>query len=96
MQIDNDLVTYLETLSNLTFTGEEREIVKGDLGNILNAMTHMGQIETQRVQELSHPVGHVNVFREDEPGLPFDRERILQNAPRRNSEMFIAPGTVGS
>jgi aspartyl/glutamyl-tRNA(Asn/Gln) amidotransferase C subunit len=32
-----------------------------------------------------------NVLREDEPGVPFDPERALQNAPQREGSFFKVP-----
>ena len=34
---------------------------------------------------------HDHVLREDEPGVPFDPERALQNAPQREGSFFKVP-----
>ena len=94
MQIDDKLIAYLEDLSYLTLSEDEKFRLKGDLHSILNSMAQLDTLDTEGVPERSHPFDHVNVFREDEPGEPFDRELILQNAPVRNDETFIAPKTV--
>jgi aspartyl-tRNA(Asn)/glutamyl-tRNA(Gln) amidotransferase subunit C len=57
-------------------------------------MARLGELNTDGVVERSHPFDNVNVFRDDEARPSFDRELILQNAPVRNDEMFIAPKTV--
>ena len=94
MQIDDALITYLEDLSCLTLSDEEKIRLKGDLKEILDGMERLGDLNTENISERSHPFDHVNAFREDELQASFDRDLILQNAPRRNSEMFIAPKTV--
>jgi len=94
MQIDDKLIGYLEDLSCLTLTDQEKLRLSGDLEKILAYMDRLGELDTSGVPERSHPFNHVNAFREDEARVSFDRELILQNAPQRNDEMFIAPKTV--
>ena len=94
MQIDDKLIGYLEDLSCLTLTRQEKLRLSGDLEKILGYMNRLGELDTEGVSERSHPFDNVNVFRDDETQVSFDRELILQNAPQRNDEMFIAPKTV--
>lgn len=94
MKIDDTLITYLEGLSCLTLSDDEKDRLKGDLDKILSGMARLGELDTSGVPERSHPFDHVNAFREDETDASFDRELILKNAPDRNDEMFIAPKTV--
>ena len=42
-------------------------------------------------EPLAHPLPVTNVLREDEPGVPFDPERALQNAPQREGSFFKVP-----
>jgi aspartyl-tRNA(Asn)/glutamyl-tRNA(Gln) amidotransferase subunit C len=94
MQIDEKLISYLEDLSCLTLSGEEKQRLTGELEKILNGMARLGEQNTENVPERSHPFDNVNAFRDDEARGSFDRELILKNAPNRNDAMFIAPKTV--
>jgi len=94
MQIDDNLIDYLEKLSCLTFSDEEKSRLSGDLKKILDYMERLGELDTEGVLERSHPFDNNNSFRDDEVFPSFDRELILKNAPLRNDEMFIAPKTV--
>jgi aspartyl-tRNA(Asn)/glutamyl-tRNA(Gln) amidotransferase subunit C len=94
MQIDDKLISYLEDLSFLTLSDGEKSRLAGDLESILNDFNRLNGLNTDGVQEYSHPFNNVNVFRDDEVLPSFDRELILKNAPLRNDEMFIAPKTV--
>jgi len=94
MQIDETLISYLEDLSYLTLSDEEKQRLSGDLKDILNGMAKLGELDTQDVPERSHPFNNVNAFRDDAVQASFPREFILSNAPERNDEMFIAPRTV--
>jgi len=94
MHIDDKLITYLEDLSCLTLSADEKIRLTGDLREILDYMARLGELNTDGVLERSHPFDNVNVFRDDEACPSSDRELILKNAPNRNGEMFIAPRTV--
>jgi len=94
MQIDGELIAYLEDLSCLTLSSDEKNRLIGDLEEILNGMARLGELNTDGVSERSHPFDNVNAFRNDEALSSFDRELILKNAPDRSDEMFIAPKTV--
>jgi aspartyl-tRNA(Asn)/glutamyl-tRNA(Gln) amidotransferase subunit C len=94
MQIDDKLISYLEDLSYLTLPAGEKSRLAEDLGKILNSIEKLRELNTDGVQECSHPFGNFNVFRDDEVRPSFDRELILKNAPVRNDEFFVAPKTV--
>ena len=94
MKIDDKLIVYLEDLSYLTLSGEERIRLAGDLEKILGYIARLGEVDTEGVPECSHPFDDVNVFRKDEVRPSYARALILQNAPLKNDEMFIAPKTV--
>jgi aspartyl-tRNA(Asn)/glutamyl-tRNA(Gln) amidotransferase subunit C len=98
MQINTELIspcmiTYLEDLSCLTLSDDEKERLTADLQNILNGISKLSELDTGGKTECS-PHIHVNVFRDDEVRPSLDRELVLKNAPQKNSEMFMAPKTV--
>ena len=95
MKTDDKLLTHLEDLSNFRLTDDEKSRFAKDFQEIINSTAILNTLDTGDIAECSHPLDYINVFREDEPGEPFGRDLILQNAPRHNNEMFIAPRTVG-
>lgn len=92
--VDKNLIDYLEDLSCLTLSDDEKQQLSGDFKKILDYMDRLNELDTSGVPERSHPFDHVNAFRDDEAGASLERELILQNAPDRNDEMYIAPKTV--
>ena len=94
MRINNELIEYLEDLSFLCLTGDEKQRLAGDLGVVLDGMARLNELDTENIPERSHPFDDVNAFRGDEVSGSFDRELILKNAPHRNAQMIIAPKTV--
>jgi len=94
MLIDRKLISYLEDLSCLALSEQEKSSLTGDLQKILDYMARLGELDTNGVPERSHPFDDVNAFRDDEAHSSFERALILQNAPLRNDEFTIAPKTV--
>jgi len=94
VRIDNELIAYLEDLSSLSLSDEEKSRLSGDLQKILDYMARLGELNTEDVSERSHPFDNVNIFRDDEVRPSYDRELILKNAPVKNEEMIIAPKTI--
>ncbi|MCL2002618.1 MAG: Asp-tRNA(Asn)/Glu-tRNA(Gln) amidotransferase subunit GatC [Oscillospiraceae bacterium] len=94
MRIDGALIAYLEDLSCLTLSEEEKTRLTGDLEKILGNMARLDGLDTENIPERSHPFDHVNAFREDEVRPSLDRALILKNAPGSGGEMFAAPKTV--
>jgi len=94
MKIDDKLIGYLENLSRLTLTGEEKEQAKTDLTGIIEYMAKLGELDTEGLPALSHPFAVVNRFREDEVTQSYERGQILANAPVKSEEYFSAPKTV--
>ncbi|MCL2078340.1 MAG: Asp-tRNA(Asn)/Glu-tRNA(Gln) amidotransferase subunit GatC [Oscillospiraceae bacterium] len=92
--IDDNLITYLEDLSYLTFSDDEKNRLKAELKDILGCMARLGELNVENVPERSHPFDNVNAFREDDALPSFDRGLILQNAPECDGEAFIAPSAV--
>ena len=91
MQIDEKLIAYLEELSCLTLSAQEKHRIAGDLEKILRYIDRLGELDVDGVPERSHPFDNVNAFREDETGASFDRELILKNAPLSEGGMFVSP-----
>ena len=92
--VDEKLIEYLEDLSCLELTPAEKPKMIEDLNNILALMAKLGELDTADVPARSHTFDNVNILRDDEPQPSTPREKILQNAPLKNDEAFIAPQTV--
>ena len=94
MVIDDKLIQYLEDLSRLRLTEEEKEKSKEELGKILNYVDMLNELDTTGVEEMSHPFSFTNNFREDEAVNTENREALLANAPEQKDGCFKVPQTV--
>ena len=99
MVIDEKLINYLEDLSFITLSCEERTRICADLENILAGMELLSKLDTSSVIEQSLPPAFaaglcLTSLRKDEVEPSFPRSEILKNAPLANGETFIVPKTV--
>ena len=91
MEITESLMIYLEELSRLNLTEDEKQRTQKDLNSILKYMDKLNELDTSDVEPSSHAIPMVNVFREDIVTNKDDRERILTNAPDRSNGAFRVP-----
>ena len=96
MQIDNNLISYLEDLSCLTLSAGEKSQMAEDLQKITDGISKVKELNTDGAPECIHPFDNVNVFRDDKIFSSLNRELLLKNAPVKNDEFFISPKTIES
>ncbi len=94
MKIDTELISYLEELSRLKLSEDEKNKAQSDLNRILDYIDKLAELDTADIEPLSHPFEFTNNFREDEAKPSADRELILKNAPEKKDGCFKVPKTV--
>ena len=94
MEITDELIDYLAVLSRLSIQDKDRDSLKKDLGEVLNYMAALNQLDTTGVTPMSHVFPVKNVFREDVVTNTADRETLLSNAPAQKDGCFKVPKTV--
>ena len=93
MVIDDKLITYIEDLSRLRLTDEEKERSKDELTKILAYIDKLNELDTTDVEAISHPFPFTNNFREDEVKPSYDRDLIIKNAAVKKDGCFQVPKT---
>ncbi len=91
--ITDEIIEYVGILAKLELSDEEKQQAKKDMGNMLDYIDQLGELDTSDVEPLSHIFPVENVFREDvvtngDGSLP-----ALQNAPEKKDNMFVVPKT---
>ncbi len=91
MKIDLDLILKLEDLSKLRLTHDEREIIRGDLEEILGMVAKLEEIDLSDTEPLRHMSEVYNHTRKDvaQPGLP--KEKALELGPDADENYFKVP-----
>ncbi len=84
-------VEYVANLAQLTLDDSLKTRLVGELGQILDYIGKLNELDTEGVEPMMHVQPLTNVFREDEimPSLP--RERVLESAPKHDGEYFLVP-----
>lgn len=84
-------VEYVARLARLELKPEEKEVMAGQLSDILNTARKVQEIDTTGVEPTSHVIDLPTVLRDDETRVSLTLSRVLQNAPRRQQDFFKVP-----
>jgi aspartyl-tRNA(Asn)/glutamyl-tRNA(Gln) amidotransferase subunit C len=94
MSISREEVLHVARLARLAVAEEEAELLREQLGRILDSMKQLDRLDTTGVAPTAHAVSVATPFREDR-AVPFgDREALLANAPDRAGDFFRVPRII--
>lgn len=92
--ITDETIEYVGILAKLELSEEERQQAKQDIGNMLDYVDKLNELDTEGVEPMSHVFSFNNVFREDVVTNGDDRAEIIKNAPEEKNGSFKVPKTV--
>ena len=84
-------VEHVAKLARLELTEQEKEMFTHQLGDVLEHVEKMNEVNTQGVEPMNHPIDFSNVMREDNKIYENTREELMQNAPDVEGEFFKVP-----
>ncbi len=85
---------YLEILSQISLTEEEKQETAGELKKILAYMEKLEELDTDGVEPMSHVFPVQNVFREDIVEREDQWEALLENAPQKKEGQSGAEDSI--
>lgn len=91
MILSQDDVLKVARLSRLRLTPEEQQRFGEQLGQILDFVQQLNEVDTSDVEPMAHAGDLSNVFRADEPTPSLDRKEALANAPKSDGKYFLVP-----
>lgn len=91
--ISDETIEYVGILAKLELSDEEKEQAKKDMANMLDYIDTLNELDTSKVEPMSHVFPVNNVFREDVVTNGNDRDEILANAPEAKEGAFVVPKT---
>lgn len=91
--ISDETIEYVGILAKLDLSEEEKEQAKKDMGNMLDYIDQLNELDTEGVEPMSHVFSLNNVFRSDEVANGDDRENMLRNAPQKKDGTYMVPKT---
>ena len=92
-RITEEIIEYVSILAKLELSDEEKEQAGRDMGNMLEYIDRLGDLDTTGVEPMSHVFPVRNVFREDVVTNGDGSRETLQNAPEEKDNMFVVPRT---
>ena len=87
-------VRYLANLARLSVTDEEVEKFQKQLGQIVEHVGKIAELDLSGIEPTAHAHPVQNVFREDEVRECLDREDVLANAPSQQQAQFKVPQII--
>ena len=92
--ISDETIEYVGILAKLELSDEEKEQAKKDMGEMLDYIDQLNELDTTGVEPMSHVFPVQNVFREDVVTNGDNSEAMLANAPERKDNSYQVPMTV--
>lgn len=87
-------VAEVAQLARLSLTDEEKTLFQKQLGDVLQYINKLKEVDTSGVELTRGTHGLSNVDREDNPRDWFSAEQALANAPRSANSLFIVPRVI--
>lgn len=94
MRISKDDVIHVAELARLEFGKEEVQKFTEQLGNILEYIEKLSELDTRGVEPTSHVLDISTPLREDRVEEWITPEEALQNAPEREDDFFSVPKVI--
>lgn len=95
MGLTRDDIEKVALLSRLRLTDEELARMTAQLGQIVEYVRQLDELDTTDVLPMAHAADLANVFAADEHRPGFDRDKALANAPKRDDECYRVPAVLG-
>lgn len=92
--ISDETIEYVGILAKLELNEQEKDNAKKDMGEMLDYIDKLNELDTSDTEPLSHVFPVNNVFREDVVTNGDGREKTLANAPERKEDSFVVPKTI--
>lgn len=96
MSLPRETVLKVASLARLKLADEEVVALGNQLGNILQYVAMLDEVDVSQVQPMVHAIELTNVTRPDEllPSLP--RPQAVANAPKTDGKYFLVPAIIES
>ncbi len=98
-KITTEDVEKIALLSRLKLSADEVEMFRGQLGNIIEYIEMLSEVDIEGVEPFINAASEGNVFRNDirrEESENITTEQATQNAPLKGDGFFKVPATIAS
>lgn len=91
MAITENDVKHVAKLAKLSFKDDEIAHFTEQLGDIIQMVEQLNEIDTTGVPVMTHGYPVINVMREDIASLGTDRELLFENVPEKQAGFIKVP-----
>ena len=95
MQLTIDDLRKVAGLSKLEFPEAELAAFAEQMAKIVTFVEQLGEVPTDGVAEMAHPMDVHSVLRADVNRSGLSRDAALRNAPSSDGEYFLVPPVLG-
>ncbi len=90
-KLTREEVAKVAHLARLKLSDQELDTFTSQLGQVLEYVDVLNEIDTENVEPMAHAIEVSNVFREDEVCSSLSRDAALQNAPLSDGKYYLVP-----
>jgi aspartyl-tRNA(Asn)/glutamyl-tRNA(Gln) amidotransferase subunit C len=94
MKITKEEILHVSDLARLEIDEASIEKFAVQIGEILDYVDQLRQVDTRGVKPMSHALALTNAFREDAETRHLERESSLANAPEQEEGSFVVPKVI--
>ena len=90
----NNYIKYIADLAKLSLNNEELESLAEDMLYIIGLMDTIKDIDTDNINATEHILSMTNNLREDNPGIPFEADKITANSKYAMENCYSIPKMI--
>jgi aspartyl-tRNA(Asn)/glutamyl-tRNA(Gln) amidotransferase subunit C len=95
MSLTRQQVEKVSLLARLRLSADELATMTSQLGQVVDYMALLNELDTTEVEPMAHAIEVANVFREDEVRPSLERSAVLANAPHHDGQCYLVPAVLG-
>ena len=92
--MDKKTVTTISYLSRLKIDNDKEEKIINDLGNIIEFVNQLNEVDTTEITPLTNPLEKTAKTRKDIVTAKNLKKELLEVAPSANEDYFLVPRVV--
>ena len=94
MRITREEVEHVAHLARLHLEPDEIEAYTRQLGEILDYIAELQELDTSDIEPTSHALEVTNAFRKDATAQSLPNEKALENGPQTEDGAFVVPRII--
>ena len=92
--INHNDVKRIANLARLEIGENELDKFTAQMNQILKFIESLEKLDTSKVEPTSHAIDVTNAFRKDEVQIFDKQDKVFENAPQQEENLFIVPKVI--